>query len=439
MVAAPLVAVAVSGGVDSLSLLHATLHAMEPLGGQVIALHVHHNLQLAADDWLTQLQGFCDALAQAGRPLRLLVRRLDGSPGRGDSVEAWARRERYRALSDMARESGCDLVLLAHHRRDQAETVLLQALRGGGTAGLAAMPRQAVRDGLTWARPWLEHAREHIEAYAKLHGLAAVTDPSNADPRFARSRLRNRVWPVLKAEFPQVEAALVSSAHRLAVEREALQELALQDLSQVTQVDGSLSIAAWLGLSTARRDLALRSWLLQRQGRGATDALVARLMSELAASEEPARWAAPVGELRRYRGRLSWCPTGAADDSRGTSPMVDIELHGAGRYPVEGWGTLEVSPSSGPGDGVPLSLIARLQFRPRGGGEQFQRGRHEPPRSLKKQYQDAGVPAWDREGPIVFAGRQIVFVPGLGLDARAVSVEGEPRMHLRWFPAKGDL
>ena len=145
--ATPRVAVAVSGGRDSTALLHCTVRTAAALGVGVVALHVHHGLMPAADAWLAQVQAQCRRWGVA-----FCSRRLQTHPPRGASVEAWARAERYRALAEMAREAGCSIVLLAHHRRDQAETWLLQALRGGGPAGLSAMPQEAVREGITWAR-----------------------------------------------------------------------------------------------------------------------------------------------------------------------------------------------------------------------------------------------------------------------------------------------
>ena len=155
----PAVAVAASGGRDSTALLHATARAARDLGLEVHALHVHHGLVADADAWLERLEAQCRRWRAAGLPVHFHSTRLDGRPARGESVEAWARRERYQALAAMARHAGCALVLLAHHRRDQAETFLLQALRGAGPAGLAAMPRRAERAGLTWARPWLAQPR----------------------------------------------------------------------------------------------------------------------------------------------------------------------------------------------------------------------------------------------------------------------------------------
>ena len=115
----------------------------------------------------------------------------------------------------MALARGVDLVLLAHHRRDQAETFLLQALRGGGVAALSAMPKVVRRDGITWARPWLAQSREAIEAYARRHRLRWIDDESNDDDRFARNRLRRRVWPALVEAFADAEGSLADAAQRV--------------------------------------------------------------------------------------------------------------------------------------------------------------------------------------------------------------------------------
>ncbi len=160
------VAVAVSGGRDSTALLHATLRAARPLGIDVVGLHVNHGLQPEADRWAARVRAQCRRWG-AGFELA----RLTGAPAPAESVEAWARRERYAALARMALVRGCGIVLLAHHRRDQAETVLLQLLRGGGARGLAAMPAQAIRDGIVWLRPWRAQSRTAIEAYVRRHRL----------------------------------------------------------------------------------------------------------------------------------------------------------------------------------------------------------------------------------------------------------------------------
>lgn len=299
--AADALAVAASGGRDSTALLHATCRAAQAVGLQVHALHVHHGLQAAADAWAAHVRGQCRRWGA-----RFHLARLTGQPAAGESVEAWARRERYAALGNMARAAGCRHVLLAQHRRDQAETVLLQLLRGAGARGLAAMPARAEREGMVWLRPWREQPREAIESYLRQHRLSFVDDASNADPRFARNRIRLAVWPALAQAFPQAEPALATAARRAADEAQALRELAALDAAVVR--DGEVLLkAAWLSLSPARRVLQLREAIAGWTGQGAPETLVQRLADELPRCPS-GRWPAPGGQLLLRRGRLSYVP-----------------------------------------------------------------------------------------------------------------------------------
>jgi len=421
------IAVAWSGGRDSTALLHATLAAAQPLGVEVIALHVHHGLSPNADAWVA----FCEA--QAARwsrrlPIRLRVARLEGRPGRGESVEAWARQERYRALRRMAIEEGADTVLLAHHRLDQAETVLIQALRGGGVAGLAGMPREAGREGIRWLRPWLDRDPQAVAAYMRRHRLQHIEDDSNADPRFARNRLRLQLWPAIERAFPQAAATLADTASWAQQAAVCLDELAAQDLAGMTDPRG-LVVARWAAASEARRANALRHWLRAQFGRPPPASLVLRLMVELGRAGQGS-WEAEGGRLRAYRGRLSWQAQAPAIDVR-PARESSFGIRRAGRHALPGWGgTLNVQRVNE--DGVPLAWLAALELRERSGGEQFQAGVGRPPRSLKKQFQARAVPAWERDGPLVYSGGQLVFVPGLGLDARVIGLPGQPLVRLSW-------
>ncbi len=424
----PCIAVAYSAGRDSTALLHATALAAAEQGVHVAALHVHHGLSPNADEWLAHAQAQCTRWARQGLPVRLSTHRLTQRPPAGDSVEAWARQARYRALRSMAVEAGAHVVLLAHHQRDQAETLLLQALRGAGVAGLAGMPRKVERDGILWLRPWLDHPREAIEAYLRSHRLRYVDDDSNADPRFARNRLRLQVWPALSQAFAQAEASLADAATWAGEATACLAELASMDLALVSNEDG-LDIKAWRGLSDARQSNALRAWLRAASGRPASASLVRRLAHELPGSG-PVRWELRGGLLRRYRGRLRFSPDEplvASDVEREAS----LRILRAGRFMLAGWGGELVAKRVKEG-GVPLAWLAHLELRPREGGEQFQAGLGRPARSLKKQYQAADVPEWERNGPLVYSGGQLVFVPGLGLDARVLAMPGQPQLSLHW-------
>ena len=424
------IAVAVSGGRDSTALWHAAACAARGSALEVVALHVHHGLQAQADAWVTHLRRQAARWAARGLPVRLVWQRLQRSPGRGDSIEAWARRERYAALAAMARAEGIGLVLLAHHRRDQAETFLLQALRGAGAAGLAAMPREIERDGIVWARPWLDQPHAAIEAYLKRHRLGFVDDPSNADGRWARSRLRLDVWPALSGSFEQAETGLAASARHAQEAAACLRELAAIDAALACTPGGRLQLRAWLTLSAARRANLLRAWLSGQAASGVAESLVQRLLRELPGAASASAWPWPGGELRLHAGELRVLHDVAVP---GTPPPQRIDLSREGRFAVPAWhGSFEVQAVGTAG--LAPQRLRLCELRARSGGESFQRVRGTAVRSLKKQFQAAGVPAWQRDGPLVYAAQQLLFVPGLGIDARCHAPPGTPMLGLRWLP-----
>jgi tRNA(Ile)-lysidine synthase len=421
------VAVAVSGGRDSMALLHCLAREAQAQGVEVWALHVHHGLQAQADDWAGFVERTCKRWAGKGLPLCFAMQRLHGKPARGQSVEAWARAGRYKALAEMAREEGCDVIALAHHRTDQAETFLLQALRGAGAAGLASMPASAVRDGITWVRPWLEQPREAIEAYVRTHRIRFVDDASNADPRFARNRLRLQVMPALRAAFGDADSALAAAAAQAARARALIAEVAEADAATACE-HGVLVQERWQALSSVRQRECLRAWLAPHAERGVPEALLDRLMRELP-GPKPARWPLDAGELRRYRGRIT-VSLSSADAPAAWPCAADFES--VGLHAVPGFAaSLRVGRTRS--GGIPLALLRNATWRAREAAQQFQRAPTTPPRSLKKQFQAAGVPAWSRDAPLLFsADGQLLFVPGLGADARALETPGQPRVSLLW-------
>ncbi len=442
-------AVAYSGGRDSTALLHATLVQARDVGVQVLALHVHHGLSPNADAWLAHCERQCRRWARRGDAVTFVAHRLADKPAPGESVEAWAREARYKTLRAMAVARGAAVVLLAHHQRDQAETLLLQALRGAGVAGLSGMPSEVVRDGITWLRPWLGTPREVIEAYVRRHRLSFIDDDSNSDPRFARNRLRLQVWPALTGAFPHADASLAAAAAWAQEATAALHELAAIDLATVASTSGAptsaspttdalttdahgpntLDIDAWLRLSDVRRSNALREWLRRSLGRPAEAALVTRLLTELSACRN-AQWQAGGSELRSHKGQLICRPAPGAGAPAATRETV-LSVRRAGAHALPGWGgSLRIERVSE--GGVPLAWLACLDLLPRSGAERFQAGIGRPPRSLKLQFQAAGVPAWERDGPLVYSGGQLVFVPGLGLDARVIGLPGQALVSLRW-------
>lgn len=441
-------AVAYSGGRDSTALLHATVQAARALGLQVHALHVHHGLSAQADAWLAHGDAQCRRWARRGLPVQFHARRVSLQPRAGESVEALARSARYVALTSMAHAAGCDLVLLAHHRRDQAETWLLQALRGAGPAGLAAMPRTAQRDGIVWGRPWVDRPRQAVEAYVKRHRLAFIDDDSNADARFARNRLRLGVWPALVDAFPQAEASLAAATRWAQQAQAVLDEVAAGDLAACRVALGDagegLDRACWSRLSAGRRAQVLRRWLRACTGALPDASLLERVQAEWPTARSGACWPVTAGRLRSYRGVLRHEPTflpvqavgSLAEVSQPTSGRrvpTSIVVAAPGRYEVPAWQGALVIDAVGEG-GLGLSWPTTLHLRERSGGERFQAGPGRPARSLKKQFQMAARPAWSRDGPLVYGGDRLLFVPGLGLDARVLAAPGAPQFALRWEP-----
>lgn len=448
------VAVAASGGRDSTALLHATMRQARLLGLGVVALHVHHGLQTDADEWARRLTRQCRRWAASGWPVQVVVHRLPGRPEPGESVEAWARAARHRALQELATQAGASLLLLAHHQEDQAETFLLQALRGQGAAGLASMPARQWRGGLCWARPWLGQPRAAIESYLARWRLHHSEDGSNQDPRFDRNRLRRAVWPALATAFPGAGEQLGRSARLVALAAEVQQEVARADwLACRTEDDAradpkgghALHRSRLLQLSPARQRGVLRAWL--GSGQGALPERVLDVVCEALPLASNARsWDLGQGwQLRLHRDLLWHERVGAPLSSSRVATLRprDCPLtlpFGPGRVSVPAWaGHLELT-AIGQG-GVLLAQLrsaGSLSLRPRQGREQWRASPQRPARSLKKQFQGQGVSVWDRDGPLLWCGDQLVWVPGLGLDARWRCPDDRPgQVEFRWLPARG--
>jgi tRNA(Ile)-lysidine synthase len=268
-------AVALSGGADSTALLVACARRWP---GQVMALHVHHGLQEAADEFERACTVLCASL---GVPLR--VCRVDARHAPGESPEDAARRARYKALADAAREEGSvriRSVALAHHADDQVETLLLALSRGAGLAGLAGMRPAWDADGVRHYRPLLQVAAADIRAWLAGQGIRWVEDPMNADPTYTRSRIRHAVLPALDQAFATWRDTFARSARHAAQAQALLEEVAAQDLGMSGE---SLQIAVLRSWSRARQTNALRHWLRTRHGTQATGAQMDELLDQIEA------------------------------------------------------------------------------------------------------------------------------------------------------------
>jgi len=269
-------AVGFSGGADSTALL-AACAARRP--GEVVAFHVHHGLQAAADDFERHCRNVCGLLAV---PLR--VHRVDARHARGDSPEDAARRARYSAFAEMARMDGSGpgikSIALGHHADDQIETLLLALSRGAGLPGLAAMPARAQRGGLEIHRPLLAVAGADIREWLAGRGLPWIEDPTNGNARYTRNRIRAVVLPALAQAFPRFRATFARSIGHAAQAQELLDELAAQDMETVGNPP---RIATLQTLSHARQANVLRHWLMQAHGCAPSAAQLDQLLSQVRA------------------------------------------------------------------------------------------------------------------------------------------------------------
>lgn len=244
------VAVAYSAGADSTALLWA---AQARWPDHLTALHVHHGLQAAADGFEATARAVC-----AGMGVPLSVAHVQAHAEPGQSPEDAARSRRYEALAALARDAGVGVVLLAQHADDQAETVLLALSRGAGMPGLAAMPERFERHGVWFGRPLLDLPSSHLRAWVQASGHAFVDDPSNADTRFTRNRIRAQLLPAWQSCFPGFRPMLARSARHAAQAQDLLDDLARIDL---VAVGDPPVIAALQALGRPRQANVLRHWL----------------------------------------------------------------------------------------------------------------------------------------------------------------------------------
>lgn len=403
---------AFSGGLDSTALLHQLhMRGVEKLR----ALHVHHGLQDTADEWARQCQALCRKLKV---PCEVLRVRIDANDPAGP--EAAARMARYEALRSRMGEG--DVLVTAHHRDDQAETVLLRLLRGAGVAGLAAMrPVKDFSPGLLW-RPLLQTPRSEILAYATSAKLKWIEDPHNHAPRYARSFLRQDVLPRLRKHWPQADVSLARTAEHCAEAAGLLDEIALQDLRELRTGD-MLSVAALQDLSAARRRNALRYWLGRQDFEMPSAAMLQRLEREVLRARIDAQPLLNCGayEFRRYRDQLHVMrPL--------PPPPGDIELQWDGLNELvlpSGCGVFK----SNARKALPEPLLIRF---PRG-GETLRTGRALRTRTLKNLFQEAAVPQWQRlRTPLIYSEGKLVSVADRWLSPDWSAELTRRKLRLTW-------
>lgn len=411
------IAIALSGGRDSMVLLDASIEIARALGIALRAVHVHHGLSSNADAWAR----FC-AEQCARRAIALDVHRVDVARG-GDGLEANARRVRYDVLATLA----LDAVALAHHADDQAETLLLQLVRGAGPHGLAAMAPAKIAGGTTFIRPLLSLPRGEIERYARARALEWVDDESNADRARTRNRIRHDVAPRLAAASSGYPMTVARAAEHQAEAARLLDELALQDAAGAL-ADGALERGRLASLSPHRARNLLR-WFLRTHGlRAPSSARLAAMLDQLAGASRDAR----------VRLRHDGAEIGVHRDRVvvHAAPCAPFAIAWRGERELSlPHGTLEFAQASGEGLAADLAHANGVVVRSREGGERLRLVGRTARTSLKQLMQRAGIPHWARgDVPLVYCGDSLAAVPGIGIDAAFAAAAGSPGYALNWRP-----
>jgi len=409
--------IAFSGGLDSTVLAHALAnlkhHDDHYADVPVLAVHIDHGLQAESADWAVRCRDTAEAFEIDFRSLHVKVQ-LES----GQGPEASARDARYSALH--AEIANGDWLLSAHHREDQAETLLLNLIRGSGPAGVAGIGGLR-RFGPGWlVRPLLNVDRANIQQYALDENLSWLEDPSNTNRRFDRNFLRHEVLPRLKSRWPDIAARLQRSAGHAGEASQLLVELAEIDIEALGGGTARLPIDALSALSAPRQRNVIR-YAIRDLGLSTPTALqLDRIMQEVIPARVDAQplvtW--PGASVRRYRNGLYLLPQKLADQ------VESCDLEGTELELGEGLGVLRFE--SGADVGISKALLdGGLTIKPRAGGERFSPYGQTHTRELKKLLQEEGVVPWMRDRlPLVYSGDRLLAVGDLWLAADAVTKPG---------------
>jgi tRNA(Ile)-lysidine synthase len=425
------VVVGLSGGLDSVALLDVLARLSRRRRFRLSALHVNHQLSPNAPRWAAFCRELCRTQGIALRTVKVRVRR-------GDSVEAAARTARY----DVFGRLRADHVALGHNQDDQAETLLLQLLRGAGVKGLAAMPLARIENrgsriegkgrilnpGIL--RPLLHTPRAEIERYARRRGLEWVEDESNADTYFLRNFVRREVLPVIAGRWPMYRKTLGRAARNFAEAAQLLDELALADGAGFSR-GGALEVAGLRRLSRARAGNLLRGFLGAHGVLMPNAGRLKEALRQALTAKDDARICIDLGdhELRRFAGalhvvrKLPAPPAGLTRVWRGERRLALPELGGVLTMLKSRVGGID-----------PARLKAgKMAVRLRRGGERLQPDCARPRRSLKNLLQEAGVPPWRRSRlPLLFCDGTLVWAPEIGVDCSFQARSGAPGLLPRW-------
>ncbi|MEX1667473.1 tRNA lysidine(34) synthetase TilS [Zhongshania guokunii] len=418
---------AFSGGLDSQVLLHLVWRLREDARSsntpfpEIRAIHVNHQLQAASAAWAVQCEQQC---AVYHIPFTLKVVTVSG---RRRGVEDLARDARYREF-ETALDSG-DLLLLAHHLDDQAETLLLRLLRGAGVNGLAAMPASRALGAGELCRPLLATPRAALEAYAAAQQLTWLDDPSNFDTHYRRNFLRQRVLPLFAQHWPDYRQSFGRAAALQAEAAQLLHGYINQDLAGMCADDGSLDLRALALLPDIRQRAILRQFIINRSELALSSAQLETIAAQFlqsSADRQPAFRLAAGVLLRAYNQHL-FCETAVAETSSPLPSELAWDLNS--ELLIPGVGRLVATRG---GVFVPTEPVL-IRFRQ--GGERCRLAGHAHHRPLKKLLQEWRLPPWQREVlPLIYCGGELAAVADLAVCDGFSAAVGEEGWKIRWVP-----
>lgn len=400
--------IAYSGGLDSHVLLHALVEQGINNDYECHAVHIHHNLHAHADEWAEHCQ---QQAADLGITFHCI--KVDATKLKGESQEAVSRAARYSALSDLMSTNDC--LLTAHHQDDQAETLLLQLLRGSGIKGLAAMPTLSAFSQGFHARPLLDYSRKQLLNYATHHQLQWIEDSSNADESFDRNYLRHQVLPIIKQRWPSASKTISRVAQHAGQADQLLMQLARSDYAYVcADTANRLRIDRLWELTSAQQINVLRYWLHRLDLPIPSAIKLSHVISDVLSSRIDATplvtW--PGVEIRRYQNELfALLPL----ESHDASATIAWDLTQDLQLPTN-LGVLTATQSQQGNLLLPDNTDITVRFRQ--GGENIQLVGKQHRQSLKKLMQTWQIPTWQRDRiPLIYHKENLVCVAGWAIDA----------------------
>ena len=433
--APPGIAIAYSGGLDSSALLHLAHVYAATHGIKLYAFHIHHGLSPNADDWLAHCHEEC---ARLGVTFDARHVNLAGKDKSG--VEEAARISRYAALGELCRAHRTPLLLTAHHQDDQAETVLLQLLRGSGVAGMSGMDEANTAFDLLgdckllMGRPLLAVSRAALDEFVISEAIPYIEDESNMDPRYARNALRHKVMPALAEYFPGFQQRFARTAAHAQSAQRLLVELAAQDLASCLDGD-CLDIKQIRRLSSDRIDNLLRYWFGTRGVRMPSTSWLSEMRTQLLEAKADAQLCVTHADchIRRHRDRVFITPK-FETDIEDLEPQV-FRWNGETAMRFAAFGGVLYFESAEQGVEADWLRGRDLCISLRSGGERLKLALNRPTKSLKYHYQAFDVPAWERERlPLVTSANHLLFAAGIGMDCHHLGSTPGLHIRFRWQP-----